>query len=153
MLLTSQLGPGSSSSAGDGPLVLVWMQSLGLLIWTLSAVEARTSFADLGHMIASSGRCCLASCSTGLGTGTALLPLPLGLPGCDTTAATCKRTHTSLACDFGHWTRRGLWAESQQLQQYPTAHNLVVRVMQVAAGWWVVELASYAPAGSSFEAW
>ena len=32
-----------------------------------------------------------ASCSTGLGMGTALLPRPLGLPGCDTTAATCAR--------------------------------------------------------------
>lgn len=49
----------------------------------------RTSLADLGHRMASSGRCCRASCSTELGTGTALFPRPFGLPGCDTTAATC----------------------------------------------------------------
>jgi len=52
-------------------------------------VASRTSLADLGHNMALSGRCWRASCSTGLGTGTALLPLPFGLPGCDTTAATC----------------------------------------------------------------
>jgi hypothetical protein len=55
------------------------------------AKRLRTSFADLGHSTASSGRCCRASCSTGLGTGTALLPLPFGLPGWDTTAAICKQ--------------------------------------------------------------
>jgi hypothetical protein len=49
-----------------------------------------TSRADLGQSIAAAGRCCRASCSTGLGTGVALLPRPLGLPGCDTTAATCR---------------------------------------------------------------
>ena len=54
-----------------------------------STRTAPTSFADLGHSMAVSGRCCLASCSTGVGTGTALLPLPLGLPGWEITAATC----------------------------------------------------------------
>lgn len=77
-----------------GSTVAVGMYQQGGYMHGLSSHWAagsasHTSLADLGHSMALSGRCCRASCSTGLGTGTALLPLPFGLPGCDTTAATC----------------------------------------------------------------
>jgi hypothetical protein len=48
-----------------------------------------TSLALAGHRMRSSGSPRRrATSSTGLGTGTALLPRPLGFPGWDTTAAT-----------------------------------------------------------------
>lgn len=83
----------------------------------------RTSLADLGHRMASSGRCCRASCSTGLGTGTALFPRPFGLPGCDTTAATCAEKQG----------RRVFWGTCSCVQR---KENLLVRVCHFSPQSW-----------------
>ncbi len=72
----------------------------------------RAAAAHFGHQILSSGTpAARASCSTGVGTGVALLPRPLGFPGCDTTATTSKelsgaraaasRSSSTMAATFG----------------------------------------------------
>lgn len=87
MLSVPNLGTDRNASGSMLPYAAVTQRS-GLS--AASASRNAGSRAVRGHHTRSSGTApdARASCSTGLGTGTALLPRPLGLPGCETTAAT-----------------------------------------------------------------